>query len=72
MCRKQALKLHPDKNPDKREQAEVEFKRLSEAYEVGILLCEKFPRGYIVVCNVSTCRWASGLSGCIVWVYYLF
>ena len=32
--RKQALKSHPDKNPDNREQAEVQFKRVSEAYEV--------------------------------------
>ena len=32
--RKQALKCHPDKNPDNREQAEVQFKRVSEAYEV--------------------------------------
>jgi len=32
--RKMALQLHPDKNPDRREQAEAQFKRLSEAYEV--------------------------------------
>ncbi|KAJ1481822.1 DnaJ domain-containing protein [Baffinella frigidus] len=32
--RKLALKLHPDKNPDNRELAEAQFKRLGEAYEV--------------------------------------
>lgn len=32
--RKLALKWHPDKNLDKRETAEINFKRLSEAYEV--------------------------------------
>ena len=32
--RKLALKLHPDKNPNSREQAERQFKVLSEAYEV--------------------------------------
>jgi hypothetical protein len=33
-CRKQALKLHPDKNPNDREAAERAFKKLSEAYDV--------------------------------------
>ena len=32
--RKRALQLHPDKNPGNREQAEAQFKCLSEAYEV--------------------------------------
>lgn len=32
--RKLALKWHPDKNLDKRETAEINFKRLCEAYEV--------------------------------------
>lgn len=32
--RKQALKWHPDKNPDNKEQAEERFKVVSEAYEV--------------------------------------
>ena len=32
--RKQALKWHPDKNPDNKEQAEERFKLVSEAYEV--------------------------------------
>mmetsp|Transcript_66847 Transcript_66847/g.186807 ORF Transcript_66847/g.186807 Transcript_66847/m.186807 type:complete len:258 (-) Transcript_66847:356-1129(-) len=32
--RKLALKWHPDKNPDNKEQAEQMFKKLSEAYQV--------------------------------------
>ena len=32
--RKQALKWHPDKNPDNKEEAEAKFKSISEAYEV--------------------------------------
>ncbi|KAG9509919.1 Sodium/myo-inositol cotransporter, partial [Fragariocoptes setiger] len=32
--RKLALRWHPDKNPDRKEQADMMFKRLSEAYEV--------------------------------------
>ncbi|NP_001140108.1 dnaJ homolog subfamily B member 6b [Salmo salar] len=32
--RKLALKWHPDKNPDNKEDAERKFKELSEAYEV--------------------------------------
>ncbi|XP_019636073.1 PREDICTED: dnaJ homolog subfamily B member 6-like isoform X5 [Branchiostoma belcheri] len=32
--RKQALKWHPDKNPDNKENAEKKFKEIAEAYEV--------------------------------------
>lgn len=32
--RKLALKWHPDKNPDKQEEANRRFKEISEAYEV--------------------------------------
>ena len=32
--KKLALKWHPDKNPDKREEAELKFKELGEAYSV--------------------------------------
>jgi len=29
-----ALRWHPDKNPEKKEEAEARFKEISEAYEV--------------------------------------
>ena len=32
--RRLALLWHPDKNPDKKEEAEKKFKEISEAYEV--------------------------------------
>ncbi|CAM9876351.1 unnamed protein product, partial [Heterosigma akashiwo] len=32
--RKMAVKWHPDKNPDNKEEAEQQFKKVSEAYEV--------------------------------------
>uniref|UniRef100_A0A8C0HED9 J domain-containing protein n=1 Tax=Chelonoidis abingdonii TaxID=106734 RepID=A0A8C0HED9_CHEAB len=32
--RKLALKWHPDKNPDNKEEAEMRFKQVAEAYEV--------------------------------------
>ena len=32
--RKMALKWHPDKNPDRREEAEAQFVKVAEAYEV--------------------------------------
>lgn len=32
--RKLALKWHPDKNPDNKEEAEQQFKQVAEAYEV--------------------------------------
>ena len=32
--RKLALKWHPDKNPDNKEEAERKFKQVAEAYEV--------------------------------------
>lgn len=32
--RKMALRWHPDKNPENKEEAEARFKEISEAYEV--------------------------------------
>ena len=32
--RKFAIKYHPDKNPDNKEQAEAKFKEISQAYEI--------------------------------------
>jgi DnaJ domain len=36
--RKLALKWHPDKNPSNKEEAEVKFKQIAEAYDVCVVL----------------------------------
>jgi preprotein translocase subunit Sec63 len=35
--RRLALKWHPDKNPERKDRAERMFKRIAQAYEVGML-----------------------------------
>ncbi|XP_043931801.1 dnaJ homolog subfamily B member 2 isoform X2 [Protopterus annectens] len=53
--RKQALRWHPDKNPDNKEHAEKKFKEIAEAYEV---LSDKNKR------DVYDRYGKDGLSGC--------
>lgn len=56
--RKLALKWHPDKNPDNKEEAERKFKELAEAYEIlsdsksGHCVSLSFLCAY--VCNILT------------------
>merc|ERR1719352_1963677 len=42
--KKLALKHHPDKNPDRKDQAEENFKKLTEAYDV--LRCPEKRKAY--------------------------
>ena len=58
-----ALKWHPDKNPDQKEEAEKRFKEISEAYEVlSDSECFLFPfkvHRSIIICEIPE----SGLWG---------
>jgi len=40
--RKQALKWHPDRNPNNKEEATKKFKELAEAYEVSYFIFFKY------------------------------
>lgn len=39
--RKLAMKWHPDKNPNRKKEAETKFKQVSEAYDVSIVPKDK-------------------------------
>lgn len=38
--RKLAMKWHPDKNPNNKNEAEAKFKQISEAYDVRLIVCQ--------------------------------
>jgi len=58
--RKMALRWHPDKNPNKKEEAEARFKEISEAYEV--LSDSMFCLLTRYICLVSSERRLTSLS----------
>lgn len=56
--KKSALKWHPDKNPDRKEFAEKQFKEINEAYQV---------RRVLVYARVRRCRCSSRAIGAMSW-----
>ena len=56
--KKSALKWHPDKNPDRKEFAEKQFKEINEAYQV---------RRVRVYACVRRCRRSSRAIGAMSW-----
>ena len=56
--KKSALKWHPDKNPDRKEFAEKQFKEINEAYQV---------RRVRVYACVRQCRRSSRAIGAMSW-----
>jgi len=66
--KKMALRWHPDKNPENKEEAEARFKEISEAYEVlsdsmyGLLKI-------LLIQMLTTCNSRCCLHCCSLWYF---
>ena len=57
-CRKLALKWHPDKNPDNKEEAEEKFKEIAQVKICCLLSLHIFtPSGYYSLYNYNKGLW---------------